>query len=157
MTKVLNLLLACIIMFGLAQAATPESSVGNDVEYYPAPPGPGGAQLPFSKAVRVGNLLFLSGELGVDYSTQQLVPGGISAESKQVMENIKSTLETYGSSLNKVIKCTIMIADMKEWGDFNKIYATYFDKNYLPARAAFGANGLAFGARVEVDCIAVIQ
>ncbi len=77
--------------------------------------------LPFSEAVRVGNMLYLSGEIGTDYTTNSLVEGGISAETKQTMENIKSTLEKNGSSLDKVVKCTVMMADIKKWGEMNKV------------------------------------
>jgi 2-iminobutanoate/2-iminopropanoate deaminase len=111
--------------------------------------------LPFSEAVRVGNMLYLSGTIGID-SSMKLAPGGITAETRQTMENIKATLERYGSSLEHVIKVTVMLADMGEWAEMNKVYVTYFTRN-LPARSALGANGLAFGARVEIECIAVLQ
>ena len=110
--------------------------------------------LPFSDAVRVGNILYLSGDIGVDYTTMKLVPGGIKAETKQAMENIKATLEKYGSSMDNVFKCTVMITDMKEWPLMNEVYVTYFKKDRLPARSAIGANGLALGAKVEIECIA---
>lgn len=110
--------------------------------------------LPFSDAVRVGNILYLSGEIGVDYTTMKLVPGGIKAETKQAMENIKATLEKYGSSMDNVFKCTVMITDMKEWPLMNEVYVTYFKKDRLPARSAVGANGLALGAKVEIECLA---
>jgi reactive intermediate/imine deaminase len=112
--------------------------------------------LPFSDAVRVGNILYLSGEIGVDYATMKLVPGGIKAETKQTMENIKATLEKYGSSMDNVFKCTVMITDMKEWPLMNEVYVTYFKKDRLPARSAIGANGLALGAKVEIECIATV-
>jgi 2-iminobutanoate/2-iminopropanoate deaminase len=110
--------------------------------------------LPFSEAVRVGTVLYLSGMIGID-SSMKLVSGGITAETRQAMENIKGTLEKYGSSLDHVVKATVMLADMTEWAEMNKVYVTYFGK-HLPARSAMGANGLAFGARVEIECIAVL-
>lgn len=110
--------------------------------------------LPFSEAVRVGDMLYLSGQLGVDRS-MKLVPGGIGAETRQTMENIKATLERHGSSLDRVVKATVMLVDMKEWPEMNNIYVTYFTK-HLPARSAFGATGLALGARVEIECIALV-
>ena len=110
--------------------------------------------LPFSEAVRVGRMLYLSGQIGIDRS-MKLVSGGITAETRQAMENIKATLERYGSSLEHVIKATVMLADMSEWEEMNKVYVTCFAK-HLPARSAMGANGLAFGARVEIECIAVL-
>jgi reactive intermediate/imine deaminase len=111
------------------------------------------AGLPFSEAVRVGDTLYLSGQIGLVPGSMQLVPGGIQAESKQTMDNIKTSLEAHGYTLGDVVKCTIMLADISEWGTFNEVYKTYFDKRY-PARSALGANGLALGARVEVECFA---
>ena len=111
--------------------------------------------LPFSEAVSVGNMLYLSGQIGID-SSMKLVSGGIEAETRQVMENIKAVLERYGSSLDNVIKVTVMLSDISEWGEMNKVYVQYFTK-HLPARSALGANGLAMGARVEIECIAVLK
>jgi len=111
--------------------------------------------LPFSEAVGVGNMLYLSGQIGID-SSMKLIPGGIVAETRQVMENIKATLEKYGSSLDHVIKVTVMLADISEWGEMNNVYVQFFSK-HLPARSALGANGLAMGARVEIECIAVLK
>ena len=111
--------------------------------------------LPFSEAVRVGNMLYLSGQIGID-SSMKLVAGGIAAETRQVMESIKATLERYGSSLDHVIKVTVMLADISEWGEMNNVYVQYFSK-HLPARSALGANGLAMGARVEIECTAVLK
>lgn len=110
--------------------------------------------LPFSEAVRVGNTLYLSGQLGTD-STGRLVPGGIGPETQQTMANIKATLERYGSSLDHVVKATVMLADMGEWAAMNEVYVTYF-ASHLPARSAFGTTGLALGARVEIECVAVL-
>jgi reactive intermediate/imine deaminase len=123
-----------------------------DIEFY-APEGMKG--LPFSAAVRVGKMLYLSGQIGIDGSGK-LVVGGIVAETHQALENIRSTLEQYGSSLDHVVKATVMLADMSEWAEMNKVYVTYFPK-HLPARSALGANGLAMGARLEIECIAVLQ
>ena len=110
--------------------------------------------LPFSEAVKVGNTLILSGQIGNLPGTLNLAPGGISGESKQVLENIKTALEAHGYTLSDVVKCTAMLADMKEWGAFNEVYQTYFQKGRFPARSAFGASGLAFNARVELECLA---
>jgi 2-iminobutanoate/2-iminopropanoate deaminase len=111
--------------------------------------------LPFSEAVRVGSMLYLSGMIGID-SSMKLVPGGIAPETRQAMENMKAALERYGSSLDHVIKATVMLADMSEWSEMNEVYVTYFPK-HLPARSALGASGLAFGARVEIECIAILK
>jgi 2-iminobutanoate/2-iminopropanoate deaminase len=109
--------------------------------------------LPFSEAVRVGNTLYLSGQIGVQPGTSKLVSGGIKAEARQTMENIRTTLTAHGYSMTDLVKCTVILADMAEWSAFNEIYRTYFAERY-PARSAFGSTGLAFGARVEVECIA---
>jgi reactive intermediate/imine deaminase len=115
------------------------------------PPGDAALNLPFSDAVRVGNMLILSGKLGTLPGTTQLVEGGIKAEARQALENIKTSLERYGASMENVVKCTVMIADIAEWPDFNEVYVTYFP-GPKPARSAFGAAGLAFNGRVEVEC-----
>jgi 2-iminobutanoate/2-iminopropanoate deaminase len=111
--------------------------------------------VPFSEGVRVGELVFLSGELGNVPGTMKLVEGGIRAEAKQTMENIKTVLEAHGLSMNDLVKCTVMLADIGEWQQFNEVYKTYFTDDY-PARSAFGTSGLGLGARVEVECIAAV-
>ncbi len=111
--------------------------------------------LPFSDAVRVGHLLFLSGQIGNVSGTTELVPGGIQAEARQTMEKIKTILEANGSSLDRVVKATVMLADISEWPAFNEVYVTYFPGN-KPARSAFAGSGLAFGARCEVEVIATV-
>jgi 2-iminobutanoate/2-iminopropanoate deaminase len=113
------------------------------------------ANLPFSEAVRVGDTLYLSGVIGFSPGTRTLVPGGIEAQTRQAMETIKTVLERNGSSLDHVVKCTVMLADMTEWAKMNAIYVTYFTKHF-PARSALGANGLALGAQVEIECIATV-
>ena len=112
--------------------------------------------LPFSELVKVGNMLYLSGQIGVIPGSLKLVSGGIKEEAKQTMENIKSVLEHQGYSLNNIVKCTVMMADISEWAAFNEIYKLYFNKPY-PARSAFGANGLALKARVEVECLGAVE
>lgn len=120
------------------------------------PPGGDTLDLPFSDAVRVGNMLILSGKLGNKPGTVTLVPGGIKAEARQAMENIKASLERYGASMEDVVKCTVMIADIAEWSLFNQVYVTYFP-GPKPARSAFAAAGLAFNGRVEVECWAEVE
>ena len=111
---------------------------------------------PFSPAVRVGNLILLAGQIGTTGAdaTGTLVPGGIEAETRQTMENIRTVLAAVGSSMDRVVKCTVMMADMAEWDRMNAVYRTYFAPGRLPARSALGANGLALGARVEIECLA---
>jgi 2-iminobutanoate/2-iminopropanoate deaminase len=110
---------------------------------------------PFTEAVRVGDMLYLSGELGTD-STGHLVSGGIEAETRQAMDNIQAKLSRNGSSIDNVVKCTVMLADMNEWSAMNQVYATYFKKHF-PARSAFGTTGLALGARMEIECTATVD
>lgn len=110
---------------------------------------------PYSDAVRVGNTLYLSGAIGTARGTNQLVSGGIEAETRQTLENIKQTLEANGSSMNDVVKCTVMLADIGEWDKMNAIYRTYFPNN-RPARSSLGVNGLVLNARVEIECTAVV-
>jgi len=110
--------------------------------------------LPFSAAVRVGDMLYLSVALGNLPGTLTLAPGGIAAEAKQAMDNIGRVLASCGLSFADIVKCTIMLADMGEWRAFNEVYVTYFAAGRLPARTAFGATGLALGARVEVEALA---
>lgn len=115
-----------------------------------------GSNLPFSDAVRVGDMLYLSGKIGNIPGSRNLAQGGIQGETRQTMENIKSSLEKYGSSLDEVVKCTVFLADMAEWGAMNEVYVTYFPVN-KPARSALGASGLALGARVEIECLAAMR
>ncbi len=136
-----------------AQAASSQelSSTADAVAYLnseAAPPG-----LPFSEAVRVGDLLLLSGQIGTRNGEMAVVPGGLEPEARQTMDNIRGVLERNGLGMQHVIKCTVMLADMAEWPAFNAIYREYFTAPY-PARSALGANGLALGARVEVECMA---
>ncbi len=111
--------------------------------------------LPFSPAVRVGNLLFLSGQVATVPGTGDLVPGGIQAETRQVLENIKAVLEYAGSSMDRVVKCTVFLADINEWAAMNEVYRTFFPVD-PPARSAFGAAGIPLNGRLEIECIAVV-
>jgi 2-iminobutanoate/2-iminopropanoate deaminase len=110
----------------------------------------------FSEVVRVGDMLYLSGQLGVNASGT-LVSGGIRAETKQVMENIRSVLERNGSGMDRVVKCTVMLVDISERPAMSEIYVTYFPKDRLPARSTFGTTGLALSARVEIECMATLK
>jgi 2-iminobutanoate/2-iminopropanoate deaminase len=146
--------LSLCFLWAFGAAAQQASKQEAKVEYFKTPRA---MVLPFSDAARVNNVIYLSGEIGLDYKTMKVVPGGIKAETKQTLDNIKATLEKYGSSMDNVFKCTVMIADMKEWPLMNEVYVTYFKKDRLPARSAIGANGLALGAKVEIECLAAID
>ena len=117
-------------------------------------PGTEELDLPFSSAVRVDNMLYLSGALGFIPGTLDLAEGGIQGETRQTLENISSTLENFGSSMEYVIKCTVFLADIDEWAAMNEVYTTFFPNK--PARSALEVSGVALDARVEIECIAVI-
>lgn len=108
--------------------------------------------LPFSESVRVGDVLFLSGVLGMT-ADGKLAPGGVTAEAGQAMQNIADVLERRGLSMQDIVKCTVFLADISEWAAFNEVYKSYMKPPY-PARSALGANGLAENARLEIECIA---
>lgn len=109
---------------------------------------------PFSAGVRVDNVLYLSGQLGMrDDGT---LAEGFAAQAQQTMDNIVTSLEAAGSSIASVFKCTVMLQDMSKWEEFNAIYLGYFSPDRLPARSAFGCNGLALGAQMEVECWAYV-
>ena len=113
-----------------------------------------GANLPFSQVVRAGGLLFLSGCIGNVAGKMELAPGGIEAESRQMMENIGAVLKEAGSGFDRLVKCTVYLADMAEWSTFNTVYVPYFAAGRFPARTAIGAHQLILGARVEMECVA---
>ena len=136
-----------LALAGPAPASEPE------VEHYSANPD---MQLPFSDAVRVGNMLYLSGKIGNIPGTRNLAEGGIAGETRQALDNIKASLEKYGSSLSEVVKCTVFLADIAEWAAMNEVYMTYFPEN-PPARSALGASGLALNSRVEIECFAAMR
>jgi len=146
--KRLFLLLPIFALFGCEL----DVNLDSQVEYLQMP-GMEGRDLPFSSAVRAGNTLYLSGNLGNIPGTLDLAEGGIAGETRQTLENISNVLQQFGSSMDEVVKCTVFLADMAEWGAMNEVYKTFF-KN-PPARSALGASGLALNARVEIECIAV--
>lgn len=110
--------------------------------------------LPFSQAVQVNGMLYLSGELGVEPGELKLVKGGVIPETRQALDNIKGTLERFGSGMDMVVKCTLYLADINEWADVNRVYVEYF-RDALPARSAIAGSGLGLGARVEIECMAL--
>jgi reactive intermediate/imine deaminase len=147
--------LALVFAFGAGAGSTADSALDDNLVEHFNSSKVLSTTLPFSEAVRVGNTLYLSGQVGIAPGTMKLVPGGIRDEARQTMENIRTSLEANGYSLRDVVKCTVMLADIAEWSTFNEIYRTFFTAPY-PARSALGANGLALGARVEVECIAAV-
>ena len=134
---------------GRGQAGAAER--GPAPEYLNADPA---TTSPYSDAVRVGSMLYLAGQLGLDRDGK-IVPGGISAESEQAMENLKQTLERNGSSLDRVVSCLLFLADIRDREAFNEVYVRHFAQGHFPARTAVGTSGLYSGARVEISCQAV--
>jgi 2-iminobutanoate/2-iminopropanoate deaminase len=111
-------------------------------------------QAPFPEGAAVGNLLFLSGALGNQPGRMALVEGGLRAEARQALENIAAVLDGQGLGLQHLVRCTVMLSDMADWPAFNEVWREFFGPVPLPARSALGCNGLALGARVEIECIA---
>ena len=111
------------------------------------------SNVPFSDAVETDDLLFLTGQIGKDHTTGKLVEGGIKAETKQCIENIKAVLEYHNLDLDHVAKCTVILKDINDFVEFNEIYVQYFTKK--PARTTFAASDLAGNASIEIDVIAV--
>ena len=149
MTRVAATLLSPLLLAALGCAA----GTGAPGVVFDRSPETRAADLPFSDAVRVGDLIFLSGQLGIRPGEKQLVPGGIEAETAQCLENIRAILERNGSGLERVVKCTAFLADMNEWARMNTVYRRYF-REAFPARSAFATSGLAYQARIELECIA---
>jgi len=111
--------------------------------------------LPFSSAVRVGNVLYLSGQIGNKPGTRELADTGVAGQTRQTLENIKTVLAHAGSSLERVFKCTVFLSNIADYGKMNEVYATYFPKD-PPARSTVAGSGLALGARVEIECLATV-
>jgi len=139
MRKALGLCSATLLaMIGTSAAAS--------AQYYSRP----GSSAPFSPAVRVGDMVYASGQIGV--RPDGTVPAAMADQAKLAMDHVGDALALAGAGFDDVFHCTVMLADMRQWSDFNKVYVSYFRAGRLPARSAFGANGLALGAGVEVEC-----
>ena len=130
-----------VLAAAMASAAPPAA-----VQYLPSTV----PNAPFSAAVRIGDMLYLSGQIGL--APDGSLPAEFGDQVRQTMGNIESVLRQAGASFDEVVKCTVMLADMGRWEEFNKIYVGYFKHERLPARSALGANGLARGAQVELEC-----
>lgn len=146
---------ATLIMLALYAATTTPAAAQEAtrpaVEYFPAPALPTGPA-PFSTAVRVGDVLYLSGAIGM--APDGRLPETFEGQARQVMENIGAALKARGLGWGDVFKCTAMLDNMADWPKFNAIYVPYFPAGRLPARSAFGADGLALGALIELECMA---
>lgn len=132
---------------------TPEGESANP-QFFTSP-DPAFASFPFSEAVQLGHLLFVSGQIGNAPGAITLVPGGIATESKQALDNIQTILTPHGSTFEHVVKFTVFLADMQEWSAFNIVYRRFFPGRF-PSRTALAAKELILGARVELECIAYV-
>ena len=109
---------------------------------------------PFSDATVVNGIIYLSGAIGT-LPDGSLISGGIAAETRQTMINIKNRLEKMGGSMDDIFKCTCMLADIKDWPLMSQEYKKFFNPDKLPARSAFAGSGLALGAKLEIGCMAI--
>ncbi|MEL6696121.1 MAG: Rid family detoxifying hydrolase [Bacteroidota bacterium] len=151
MRNFLTLLILSVLTF-LTACQQPPQEQRLTVEYYNSPVN-AARNVPYSEAVKVGQTLYLAGKLGM--KDGKLAEGGIQGETKQAMENIQAVLSQYGASMDDIVKVTVFLADMGEWGAMNEVYKTFF-VDHFPARSAVGVDSLARGARLEIECIAVL-
>ena len=151
MTRKQLLVLLGATLMGAAPLAAQEhagmAEMMHSIEYFG-----GGAN--FSEAVRVGNVLYLSGKLGT-VPGEGLVEGGIVPETEQTLRNIADALDRYGSSMDEVVKCTVFLADIADFRDMTQTYRNFFPNN-RPARSAVAVGALVLDARVEIECIATV-
>ena len=145
MRRITAIATGVLIMTSSVDAAPPRPAV----QHY-GTPTLNGQRLPFSRAVRVGDVLYLSGAIGRGPDGKP--PEGIEAQTKATMDDIGETLKLAGLGFGDLFHCTVFLSDMKNWADFNKVYVTYFPDGPLPARSAVGVNGLALGALMEIEC-----
>lgn len=113
------------------------------------------ADLPFSSAVNVGGTIYLSGEIGRAPGGTEIVEGGVGAQTQQIFENYQRTLNRMDARLSDIVKCTVFLDDMSQYAAMNAAYSEYFPARAAPARSTLGADGLALGADVEIECIAI--
>jgi len=109
----------------------------------------------YSQAVRAGDFLFLSGQIAIDPATNQLVSGGIEAETRRVLDNLTAVLEAGGATRADVVKITAYLIDMQDFAAFNAVYVSYFPEQ-PPARATVAVTGLPRSVRVEIDAVALV-
>ncbi|WP_321394316.1 RidA family protein [Emcibacter sp.] len=127
-------------------------ALASEVTHFPHPD----PALPFAEAVEYNGVLYMSGQIATG-PDGKIVAGGMAEQARQTMDNIKAVTEKHGSGMDKIIKCTVFLDDMSQWGDFNTVYVTYFPDGKLPARSALGADGLALSALLEVECLAAVN
>ena len=142
----------CIGCSSAAPSAAPAPVPGAKSSTMPEFLVPSSRNSPFSGVVRAGNLLFVAGQIGVDSARS-----GIAGETTSAMSKIGQLLQRAGSGLDHVAKCTVFLADMKDWAAMNEAYIKFFPSDKRPARSSFGTTGIAQGGRVEIECIATTE
>ncbi|MBX2827709.1 MAG: RidA family protein [Flavobacteriaceae bacterium] len=137
--------------------AVPHTSIASEdtAPVFHASHEPKKQQAPFSDVVQVGNTYYLAGQIGMDHTTRELVDGGIEAETRQTLENIKAVLEHHGLQMTDVVKAMVVLDDISDFSAFNAIYTQYFPQK--PARTTFAAEALARGAKIEIEVVAFKQ
>jgi reactive intermediate/imine deaminase len=138
-----------IVAFAVGALAMTTPADAAPLQYF-GKPTLSGQPLPFSDAVRAGDVLYLSGQIGVGPDGK--LAEGIEAQTRVALDNIGAVLKRAGLGYGDVFHCTAMLSDMTNWPAFNKVYVTYFPEGKRPARSAFGTNGLALGALLELEC-----
>ena len=145
-------LLPCLALLSTIWAtdahAAGKVAVGPAPIFYARP----GSPAPFSPAVRVGDVIYLSGQIGAEPDGS--IPADMDRQATLAMAHLGDSLRMAGASFDDVFRCTVMLTDMSQWQDFNRVYLRSFKPGHLPARSAFGVTGLAFGAHVEIECMA---
>ncbi len=142
------LLICAVLLFSTMVIAQEKTEI-----IFHKPENPARAKAPFSEVVQAGNLFFLAGQIGMDRSVGKLAENGIKGETEQTIKNIQGVLQHHGLSLDNVVKCTVILSDINDFKAFNEVYVKYFTKK--PARTTYAAAGLAVGAKIEIDVIAV--
>ena len=142
----------CVVILVLAFSCTPTQKPSLD---YLKSKEEKKKDLPFSDAVRVGNVLYLAGQIGMDHTTRTVVEGGIKQETMQALNNIKAVLESNGSDMNHIVRCTVILADINDFAAMNEVYKTFFNDQF-PARTTIAAN-LVANAKIEIEATAVLK
>lgn len=143
-----------LLLAGLFGCMAPQQDATSHVEYLNSEANKA-LNLPFSEAVRVGKTLYLSGQIATIPGQSRLIEGGIREETQQVLDNIRAVLQRHGGDIDNVVKCTVFLADIRDYSDMNAVYRNAFKKHF-PARSTVAGAGLALGARVEIEAIAVL-
>ncbi|WP_290482602.1 RidA family protein [Hyphomonas sp. UBA3601] len=155
MMRILGVSAAAMLLSGCVAMDVQDIQVNTspEVSHFPGVTK-AGTDLPFSKAVRVDDVIYLSGELGIDPATNELASGGVGPETSMIFANIERTLAEFDADLSDVVKCSVFLDDMAAYGAMNAAYDAALP-GPKPARSTFGVNGLALGAEVEIECLAV--